>query len=71
MNDAQYRYLLTRYYRRGELTVRFGFFMVVAAGLAGAFGGLLAAGLLAVGKIGSLQGWRNIFLVGTCDFILI
>jgi MFS family permease len=56
-------YLLTRYYRRGELTFRYGCFMLIAAGCAGAFGGLMAAGLLSVGKIGSVVGWRNIFLV--------
>ncbi|KAH8824552.1 major facilitator superfamily domain-containing protein [Flagelloscypha sp. PMI_526] len=56
-------YLLTRYYRRGELTLRVGCFMLLAAGCAGAFGGLLAAGLLSVGKIGSRKSWQNIFLV--------
>ncbi|KAK7469056.1 hypothetical protein VKT23_003549 [Stygiomarasmius scandens] len=56
-------YLLTRYYRRHELTSRVGCFMVVAAGSAGAFGGLLAAGLLRLGKIGSRSSWENIFLV--------
>lgn len=77
-------YLLTRYYRRSELTLRVGCFMLLAAGFAGAckcfnvlpailpllidilylVGGLLAAGLLSVGKIGSRKGWQNIFLVG-------
>ena len=56
-------YLLTRFYRRHELTLRYGCFMLIAAGLAGAFGGLIAAGLLSVGSIGSVEGWRNIFLV--------
>ena len=56
-------YLLTRYYRRSELTLRVGTFMLLAAGSAGAFGGLLAAGLLKLGKIGSRHGWQNIFLV--------
>ncbi|KAF5369276.1 hypothetical protein D9758_002617 [Tetrapyrgos nigripes] len=56
-------YLLTRYYRRHELTSRVGCFMLIAAGSAGAFGGLLAAGLLRRGKIGNRSSWENIFLV--------
>ncbi|KAF5346580.1 hypothetical protein D9758_013470 [Tetrapyrgos nigripes] len=56
-------YFLSRYYRRSELTSRIGTFMIVAGGSAGAFGGLLAAGLLARGKIGSRESWQNIFLV--------
>ncbi|KAJ7578109.1 major facilitator superfamily domain-containing protein [Mycena floridula] len=56
-------YLLTRYYRRHELTSRVGCFMLVSAGSAGGFGGLLAAGLLDLGKIGSRKSWENIFLV--------
>ncbi|KAF9023047.1 MFS general substrate transporter [Hymenopellis radicata] len=56
-------YLLTRYYRRHELTSRVGCFMLVAAGCAGGFGGLLAAGLLSVDHIGSRKSWENIFLV--------
>ncbi|KAF5364685.1 hypothetical protein D9758_005600 [Tetrapyrgos nigripes] len=56
-------YLLTRYYRRRELTSRLGCFMVVAAAASGAFGGLLAAGLLRLGKIGTRSSWQNIFLV--------
>ncbi|THV05187.1 MFS general substrate transporter [Dendrothele bispora CBS 962.96] len=56
-------YLLTRYYRRSELTSRIGCFLLVAAGSSGAFGGLLAAGLLRLGKIGNRSSWQNIFLV--------
>ncbi|ESK95234.1 mfs transporter [Moniliophthora roreri MCA 2997] len=56
-------YLLTRYYRRNELTSRVGCFMLIAAGSAGGFGGLLAAGLLRVGQIGSRSSWQNIFLI--------
>ncbi|KAH8798009.1 major facilitator superfamily domain-containing protein [Flagelloscypha sp. PMI_526] len=56
-------YLLTRYYRRSEITLRIGCFMLLAAGCAGSFGGLLAAGLLSVGKIGNRSSWQNIFLV--------
>lgn len=56
-------YMMTRFYRRHELTSRMGGFMNVAGGCAGGFGGLLAAGLLRLGHIGSRTSWRNIFLV--------
>jgi hypothetical protein len=56
-------YVVSRYYRRGEVTTRVSFFMLAAAGLAGGFGGLLASGLLSLGSIGSVSSWRNIFLV--------
>ncbi|KAM0326752.1 hypothetical protein ACHAQA_006625 [Verticillium albo-atrum] len=56
-------YVVSRYYRRHEVTTRVSFFMLAAAGLAGGFGGLFASALLAVGNIGSISGWRNIFLV--------
>jgi MFS family permease len=56
-------YVVSRYYRRHEVTTRLSFFMLGAAGLAGGFGGLLASGLLSVGSIGSVSSWRNIFLV--------
>lgn len=56
-------YVVSRYYRRNEVTTRVSFFMLGAAGLASAFGGLLASGLLSLGRIGSSYSWRNIFLV--------
>lgn len=56
-------YVVSRFYRRTEVTTRISFFMLGAAGLAGGFGGLLASGLLSLGSIGSVQSWRNIFLV--------
>lgn len=56
-------YVVSRYYRRGEVTTRVSFFMLAAAGLAGGFGGLFASGLLSLGSIGSVSSWRNIFLV--------
>lgn len=56
-------YVVSRYYRRHEVTTRVSFFMLGAAGLAGGFGGLFASALLALGNIGSVSGWRNIFLV--------
>ncbi|WVQ78505.1 hypothetical protein IAT38_000591 [Cryptococcus sp. DSM 104549] len=56
-------YMLSRYYRRHELAVRFGIFMLVAAGFSQAFGGLLSGALVSLGHIGSVTGWRLIFLV--------
>lgn len=56
-------YLLSRYYRRSELVLRIGIFFGLSPALAGAFGGLLASGLLSVGDIGSVKSWRKIFLI--------
>ncbi|KAJ7696510.1 MFS general substrate transporter [Mycena rosella] len=56
-------YIVSRYYRRTELVMRIGIFFGVSAPLAGAFGGLLASGLLHIGDIGSVTSWRKIFLV--------
>jgi len=56
-------YIVSRYYRRTELVMRIGIFFGVSAPLAGAFGGLLASGLLNIGDIGSVKSWRKIFLV--------
>ncbi|KAJ7759145.1 MFS general substrate transporter [Mycena metata] len=56
-------YIISRYYRRSELVMRVGIFFGVSAPLAGAFGGLLASGLLHIGDIGTVKSWRKIFLV--------
>ncbi|KAJ7622953.1 MFS general substrate transporter [Mycena polygramma] len=56
-------YIISRYYRRTELVMRMGIWFGVSAPLAGAFGGLLASGLLHVGDIGTVKSWRKIFLV--------
>ncbi|KAF8892196.1 MFS general substrate transporter [Infundibulicybe gibba] len=56
-------YIMARYYRRSELVFRLVFFMGVSAPLAGAFGGLLASGLLSIRDFGSIKSWRKIFLV--------
>ncbi|KAF8916083.1 MFS general substrate transporter [Mucidula mucida] len=56
-------YILSRYYRRHELVLRIGIFFGLAPCIAGAFGGLLASGLLAVNDIGSVTSWRKIFLI--------
>ncbi|PPQ78694.1 hypothetical protein CVT25_010715 [Psilocybe cyanescens] len=56
-------YILARYYRRHELVLRVGIFFGLSPTLAGAFGGLLASGLLSVSDIGELQRWRKIFFI--------
>ncbi|KAJ7917548.1 MFS general substrate transporter [Mycena leptocephala] len=56
-------YIISRYYRRTELVMRIGIFFGVSTPLAGAFGGLLASGLLHVGDIGTVKSWRKIFLI--------
>ncbi|ODN78858.1 hypothetical protein, variant 1 [Cryptococcus amylolentus CBS 6039] len=56
-------YVLSRYYRRHELTARFGIFMLVAIGCSQGFGGLLSGALVDVGSIGNVKGWSLIFLV--------
>jgi MFS family permease len=53
---------LSQFYRRTELAVRIGIFYT-AASLSGAFGGLLARGLSAIGHRGGLEGWRWIFVI--------
>ncbi|KAK7182495.1 hypothetical protein DPSP01_010652 [Paraphaeosphaeria sporulosa] len=53
---------LSHFYRRTELALRIGIFYT-AASLSGAFGGLLARGLNAIGHAGDLDGWRWIFIV--------
>lgn len=53
---------LSHFYKRTELALRIGIFYT-AASLSGAFGGLLARGLSAIGPAGGLQGWRWIFIV--------
>ncbi|KAJ7281366.1 MFS general substrate transporter [Mycena rebaudengoi] len=56
-------YIVSRYYRRSELVMRIGIFFGISAPLSGAFGGLLASGLLHIGDIGTVKSWRKIFLV--------
>ncbi|OAA37859.1 Major facilitator superfamily domain, general substrate transporter [Metarhizium rileyi] len=53
---------LSSLYTRGELAVRIGIFYS-AASLSGAFGGLLARGLSAIGPRGGLEGWRWILII--------
>src|SRR5690606_37661357 len=53
---------LSHFYKRTELALRIGIFYT-AASLSGAFGGLLARGLNAIGHKGGLEGWRWILIV--------
>ncbi|VUC22711.1 unnamed protein product [Clonostachys rosea] len=55
-------YYLSRWYRRSELVFRISLF-VVAAPLAGAFGGLLSSAILKLPHFGSLHSWRIIFAI--------
>ncbi|KAI1387290.1 putative MFS transporter [Hypoxylon trugodes] len=55
-------YYLSRWYRRSELVFRISLFVVMAP-LAGAFGGLLASGILSLSHIGDVRAWRMVFLV--------
>jgi MFS family permease len=55
-------YYMSRWYRRSELAFRLSLYIVMAP-LAGAFGGLLASGILKLGSFGSLHSWRMIFAI--------
>ncbi|KAL2176739.1 major facilitator superfamily domain-containing protein [Thermothelomyces heterothallicus CBS 202.75] len=53
---------LSGMYTRREMALRIGVFYT-AASLSGAFGGLLARGLSAIGPRGGLEGWRWILII--------
>ncbi|KAM7221971.1 Major facilitator superfamily domain containing protein [Rhypophila decipiens] len=53
---------LSGLYTRQEMALRIGIFYT-AASLSGAFGGLLARGLSAIGPRGGLEGWRWILVI--------
>ena len=55
-------YYLSRWYRRSELTFRLSLYIVMAP-MAGAFGGLLASGILTLPHFGGIHGWRMIFAI--------
>jgi MFS family permease len=55
-------YYMSRWYRRSELAFRLSLYIVMAP-LAGAFGGLLASGILKLDQFGSLKTWRMIFAI--------
>ncbi|KAA8646597.1 uncharacterized protein ATNIH1004_008030 [Aspergillus tanneri] len=53
-------YYLSCWYKRAELAFRLSLYLVMSP-LAGAFGGILASGILRLGHFGSLTQWRMIF----------
>lgn len=55
-------YYILRWYRYSELTFRLSLYIVMSP-LAGAFGGLLASGILDLGNFGDLYRWRMIFAI--------
>ncbi|GJN93535.1 hypothetical protein Rhopal_006592-T1 [Rhodotorula paludigena] len=55
-------FYLSRFYRKDELGFRLACY-IVCAPLAGAFGGLLASGILKLDSIGPYTRWRMIFFV--------
>lgn len=55
-------YYLSRWYTRDELVFRICFF-ILSASLAGAFGGLLASGILTLDSVAGVTRWRMIFLI--------
>jgi MFS family permease len=66
-------YYMSRWYRRSELAFRLSLYIVMAP-LAGAFGGLLASGILTLDSVGSLTTWRMIFIIEgiiTCGLSII
>jgi hypothetical protein len=52
-----------QFYRRHELALRVTTFLVFGSAISGAIGGFIAAGLLAISPIGTVDSWRKIFLV--------
>ncbi|KAH6685921.1 major facilitator superfamily domain-containing protein [Plectosphaerella plurivora] len=55
-------YYMSRWYRRAELTYRLSLYIVMSP-LAGAFGGLLASGILTLDSFGRFTQWRMIFAI--------
>lgn len=53
-------YYMSRWYRRSELTFRLSMYIVMAS-LAGAFGGLLASGILKLDRFGMFESWQMLF----------
>ncbi|KAI1028920.1 hypothetical protein LB503_002081 [Fusarium chuoi] len=59
-------YYLSRWYRRSELAFRLAIYVAMGS-FGGAFGGLLASGILKLDNFGSLTRWRMIFAIeGIC-----
>jgi sugar phosphate permease len=66
-------YYLSRWYRRSELVFHLSLYIVMAP-FAGAFGGLLASGILKLSHFGGLHRWQMIFAIEgiiTCCLSLI
>ncbi|ESK82163.1 mfs transporter [Moniliophthora roreri MCA 2997] len=66
-------YYMSRWYRHSELAFRLSMYIAMAP-LAGAFGGLLASGILKLPSFGSLHQWRMIFAIEgiiTCGLSII
>lgn len=62
-------YILSMYYKKNELLVRQAIFFS-AASMAGAFSGLLAAGISKMDGVGGYEGWRWIFILeGLVTFV--
>lgn len=55
-------YYLSRWYRRSELAFRLSIYISMGS-FAGAFGGLLASGILSLTNFGWLHEWRMIFAI--------
>ncbi|KAI6709709.1 hypothetical protein JHW43_007782 [Diplocarpon mali] len=55
-------YYMSRWYRRREMAFRLSLYIVMAP-IAGAFGGLLASGILKLESFGSVRSWRMIFAI--------
>lgn len=63
-------YFLSMYYKRSELLLRQSIFFS-AASMAGAFSGLLAAGISKMDGVGGYEGWRWIFILeGLLTFVV-
>ncbi|CAG9948153.1 unnamed protein product [Clonostachys rosea f. rosea IK726] len=63
-------YYLSRWYRRSELTVRLGAYSITGP-LAGAFGALMASGILKLDSFAGVSSWRMIFVIeGLATIIL-
>ncbi|KAL0571315.1 hypothetical protein V5O48_010650 [Marasmius crinis-equi] len=66
-------YYLSRWYRRSEMAFRVSVYVSMAP-FSGAFGGLLASGILGLSHFGELHRWRMIFAIEgiiTCGVALI
>ena len=56
-------FYLTRFYRNGELALRFAIFWS-ANSIAGIVSGIVALGLLSLNGHGGLASWQWLFLIG-------